>query len=150
MQQHDRERALTQRGVREAMLVGNYLLKEQVRLDAIITSTAVRARTTAELITDAMKIEPGIIRDEDALYEASTRTFFEFIQRLDDNLHHILCVGHNPAISYLTESLTKSEIGDMPPAGLAVVKFSASSWKEINQGSGELQNYIFPQMLGLE
>jgi phosphohistidine phosphatase len=150
MEQHDKERSLTHRGVREAMLIGNYLLKEQVRFDVIIASVAVRARSTAELITDAMRLEHGIIRDEEALYDASTRTFFQFIQQLDDALQHVLCVGHNPAISYLTESLTKSEIGDMPPAGLAVVKFGSSSWAEVNQGSGELQNYIFPQMLGFE
>jgi phosphohistidine phosphatase len=60
---------------------------------------------------------------------------------------NVLCVAHNPAISYLAESLTKAEIGDMPPCGLAIIKFNINSWKEVSQGSGELENYIYPGML---
>ena len=148
--QPDRERELTQRGVREALLIGNYLHKEKTTFDAVLSSVAIRARATATLLAEAMKFDPETITEEEALYEASTRTFYQFIASLDDKLESVLCVGHNPSISYLAESFTKSEIGDMPPAGLTKIRFNVSSWKEVSQGNGELQNYIFPEMLGGE
>lgn len=146
--QHDRDRDLTQKGVREATLIGSYLYKENTAFDAVICSTALRAKATCVIVADAMKIENERIQESDSLYEASTRTFFEFVMQLDPHIKTVLCVGHNPVISYLAESLTKSEVGDMPPAGLAVIKFTSEGWKDIVPGEGELQNYIYPKMLG--
>ena len=59
----------------------------------------------------------------------------------------MLCVGHNPVITYLAESLTKEVIGDIPPGGIVAIKFPADQWKTIQPGSGELESYIRPEML---
>jgi len=147
---HDKERELTQRGIREALLIGNYLRKENTVFDVVLCSVAIRAKETASLMADAMKFSPEKIVEDEALYDASTRTFFQFITTIHDKHHTALCVAHNPAISYLAESFTKAEIGDMPPAGLAIIKFNISSWKEVSQGNGELQNYVYPKMLMVE
>jgi len=146
----DKERDLTPAGIREALLVGNYLLREKTTFDQIISSTAIRADATARLIADVMKFDIEKINKQDALYDASTRTLFQFVQQLEDQYHNILCVGHNPSISYLAESFTKAEIGDMPSGGLAIIKFNMHSWKDVSQGNGELQNFIYPKMLGEE
>ncbi len=145
--EHDRERELTQGGIREALLIGAHLLRENIKFDAIHTSTAVRSKATAVIVTDAMKISSDEIIEDDSLYEASTRTFFEFVTQLDDEVRSVLCVGHNPVITYLAESLTKAEIGDMPPAGLAVIKFSNDPWQTIAPGKGELESFVPPKML---
>lgn len=145
--QLDKERELTHRGVREALRIGTYLYKENTTFDTILCSIATRAKATASLIADAMKSEREKIVEQEALYEASTRTFFQFISQLNDQHHSVLCVAHNPSISYLAESFTKAEIGDMPPGGLAVIKFNIQAWKEVSQGNGELQNYVYPGML---
>lgn len=145
--QPDKERELTPRGMREAILLGAYLHKENTSFDTVLCSVAERAKATANLIADAMKFDLEKIVVEDALYEASTRTFFQFISQISDDHQKVLCIAHNPSISYLAESLTKAEIGDMPPCGLAIIKFNVNSWKEVSQGSGELQNYVNPGMI---
>jgi phosphohistidine phosphatase len=145
--QDDHDRVLTPRGMREALLMGNYLLKEKTKLDLIICSTADRARATAGLVVDGMKWDEKKITYSDELYEASTRTFFNFLTSLDDTYKHIMCISHNPVITYVAEYLTKAEIGDMAPGALATIKFSLASWKEISEGNGELENHIYPEML---
>lgn len=145
--QQDKDRELTQRGVREATLIGAHLYKENISLHAIFSSSAERARSTAGIVADAMKTEAGDIRIEDDLYDASTRTFFDFITQIDNDLVHVLCVGHNPVISYLAESLTKEIIGDLPPGGIVSIKFASDQWKTIQPGSGELESYVRPEML---
>jgi len=145
--QQDKERELTQRGVREALLIGSHLYNENVSFNAVFSSSAERARSTASIVADAMKIDPDSIQIEDALYDASTRTFFEFITQIDNALQHVLCVGHNPVITYLAESLTKEEIGDMPPGGIVTIKFIAEQWKTIEPGGGELEGFVRPEML---
>jgi phosphohistidine phosphatase len=112
-----------------------------------MTSTAERARMTASMIADALKTDTEKIILQEDLYEASTRTFFQFLTQLEDHLHNVMCVAHNPVVTYLAEYLTGAEVGDMVPGGLAIIKFNIQSWKEVSQGNGELENYITPEML---
>lgn len=144
--QTDKDRDLTPTGIRQASLIGKYILKEKLTIDRIVSSPAQRAKATAQLIADTNAIDMDNLVLEEELYEASTRTFLEFINALEDDNQHIMCVGHNPVISYLAEYLTKSEIGDMDTAGLAIIKFKSNHWKEVATGTGELVNYIYPEM----
>ena len=58
-----------------------------------------------------------------------------------------MCVGHNPTITHVAEYITKAEIGDLVPGGLAIIQFNFNSWNEVSEGNGELVNYIYPAML---
>jgi phosphohistidine phosphatase len=55
--QPDKERELTSRGIREAILVGSYLYKENISFDTVLCSIAERAKATANLMSDAMKFK---------------------------------------------------------------------------------------------
>lgn len=145
--QSDKDRMLTSQGTRETLLIVGYLLKQKLMPGIIVSSTAERARTTAGLIADAMRIDPDQVLLEEELFQASTRTFLEVVNQLDDAHAHVMCVGHNPTISYLAEYVTKAEIGDMAPSGLAIIRFNCNSWKDAGPEKGELINYIYPQML---
>ena len=147
LKEMDKERTLSSRGIKEALMIGSYLFKDNVSLDIIMSSTAIRALTTAKLITDALKIDSDKISPQEELYEASPRTFLQFVAQLDDEHKHVMCVGHNPTISHLAEHFTKSEIGDMTPGGLSIITFQINSWKEVSEGNGELVRYVFPDML---
>jgi phosphohistidine phosphatase len=145
--QSDKERELTPKGIKESMLTGIYLLKSGVKLDAIISSSAARTRSTTQIVSDAMRADADKIIYEDQLYDASMRTFLEFINSLEDHLNNVMCVGHNPTISYLAEFLTRSHVGEMATGGLAIIKFDLTSWRKVEKGAGELVNYVSPSML---
>jgi phosphohistidine phosphatase len=145
--QDDQERKLTPRGMREALLIGTYLFKEKTTIDIIISSPAERAKATAGLVVDGLKWDSQRITFSDELYEASSRTFFNFLAALDDIHKHVMCISHNPVISYVAEYLTKEEIGDMAPGSFVAIKFNIDTWKEVGEGNGQLENYIYPEML---
>lgn len=147
LRDHDRDRELSPTGVRESLQMGTYLNRENVNPDIIICSSAARARATTQLAADAMKFDHNKITFDDELYTASVRTFFEFITKLDDDYSQVMCVGHNPTVSYLAEYLTGAEIGDMTTAGIVMIKFNIKSWREVSQGNGELLHYVYPSML---
>src|SRR5688572_18557067 len=140
--QSDFARELTPDGMGQAMRVARFLKEQKTFPEIIHASRAVRAKSTANLIAEALRFDETKIFYHDELYEASARTFFQFINQIDDNFHHVLCVGHNPAISYLAEYLTKAEIGDMVPAGMAIIEFPIGSWQEASKGNGELIRYL--------
>jgi phosphohistidine phosphatase len=88
---------------------------------------------------------PEKIQLNEELYEASVRTFLREITQLEDTLNHVLCVGHNPSISYLAEYLTKAEIGDLPPGGLVIIQFEILLWQKIGEASGKFIKLIIPE-----
>jgi phosphohistidine phosphatase len=145
--ERDLDRELTPVGLKQSISIGAYLIKNPVNIDAIMSSTAERAKATANMIADTLKFDQEKIFFQEDLYDASTRTFFQFISQLADDYQTVMCVAHNPAISYLAEYLTRAEIGDLAPSGLVIIKFNIHSWKEVSQGNGELIQCIQPTML---
>jgi phosphohistidine phosphatase len=145
--QADKERELTLKGMQDATLIGRYLNDQKKNPKIFLSSTADRAKATMQLVCDVLKIETEKIQLEDELYEASVRTFLELVKQQDDSTDAIMCVGHNPTISYLAEYLTKAEIGDMPPAGLVIIRFRTTHWKDSNEGSGTLISFLTPENL---
>jgi phosphohistidine phosphatase len=143
----DKERELSTHGIRESLLIGSYLLKHKILPDIIITSPAKRAIGSANLVADALKTDTEKITVNEEFFQASPRTFLDIVNQLDDSLQHVLCVAHNPTLTYVAEYLTKAEIGDLVPAGLAIIRFNFNSWNEVGEGNGELVNYIYPSML---
>jgi len=145
--QSDKERSLTPRGLRECVIVGTYLHQQNISFDCILTSEAQRAQDTARFVADAMKMDVGKIMTTEELYEASSRTFFQFLTTIDDRFNTVLIVGHNPVITYVAEYLTQAEIGDMATGGLVVVKCNVPAWKTLSQGNGELEYYTHPGII---
>lgn len=145
--QTDKDRELTPVGVKEALRMGAFLASEKITPDIIYTSEAARAVTTSHLLCDALKLDYEKIIQDEELYRASVRTFFELIENIDMQFNRVMCVAHNPVISYLAEYLTKAEIGDMTTAGIAAIRFDIPSWKDISEGNGELIQYTSPSML---
>ncbi len=145
--QADKERELTLKGVQDARLIGGHLYARKKNPKIILSSTAVRAKTTAQLVSEELHIETGKIQLDDGLYDTSVRSFLELVKEIDNSANAVMCIGHNPAISYLAKYLTNAEIGDMPPAALVIIQFQQIQWSDVSQGKGILINFVTPENL---
>lgn len=145
--ENDRERELTPYGINQSVHMGILLSRASITPDTIFCSPATRTRQTATLLADTMKLDSQRTQFDDELYHGSTRTLFAFITRFDNGLHHVMCVGHNPTLTYLAEYFTKEAIGDLVTAGIVIIKFDISSWVEVSQGNGRLIQYLQPDIL---
>ena len=136
--QDDKARELTQSGVKDALHTGAWLRDQNTQWDLLVSSSAMRAEQTAHMVAEGMKLDHPRILLEDVLYEASVRQLLDYVNNIEDAYHSVLIVGHNPAISYLAEYLTKADIGDMAPGAVAIIRFELSSWKMVSESSGVL------------
>lgn len=144
--QVDKDRDLTATGMREAASIGHYIKKNNLAIERIVSSAAIRAQSTSSVINGIIGTNAEIVIEDD-LYEASVRNLMEYVNRLDDEYKNVLIVGHNPYLSYFAEYLTKAEIGSMFTAGLATLRFSVDRWSAIAEGSGSLENYVYPAIV---
>ena len=145
--QSDLDRELTPVGTKETFQIGAFLHREKIQPEVIYCSTAERARMTAQLISDTIKLDVEKIIPDEELSQASVRTFLEFVTQLDNAYDSVMCVGHNPVISYLAEYLTDAEIGVLPTTGLVAIKLGIDSWQNVEKGRGEVSLTITPGML---
>jgi phosphohistidine phosphatase len=126
----DHERPLNKRGKSDAPRMGRLLKREHLVPDIIISSTAMRARATAEVVAKASSYDGEIVLDK-SLYAAGPEAYLGVIHALSDEYVRVLIVGHNPGLEELVELLT-GEIHLMPTCSLAHVKFRVNKWSEID------------------
>jgi phosphohistidine phosphatase len=124
----DHDRPLNKRGKRDAPRMGRLLKKENLVPDIIISSTAMRARTTAEVVAKSSGYK-GDITFNRSLYAAGPQAYIDALHDLSDDHVRALVIGHNPGLEELVEMLT-GEIHLMPTCSLAYVKLRIGKWIE--------------------
>ena len=139
----DHERPLNERGLRTAPFIGGLMKERGLVPDVIVSSPAMRAKQTAELVREAAGFEPEITFNE-RIYEASVSTLIAVITELDNEADRVLLVGHNPGAEGLIYYLN-GEIAPMPTAALAIIELEIGSWAEIDGGRGTLKQVIRPK-----
>ncbi len=126
----DHDRPLNDRGRRDAPEMGRRLRERGVSPQAILSSTAVRARTTAEAIAEQLGVAPDVVALDERLYGSSPETILAVVGELDDEVATVLIVAHDPGMSDLAYRLS-GEIEHMPTCAVAEFRFRTWSWSEI-------------------
>lgn len=142
----DHDRPLNDRGKRDAPRMGKVLLKERLIPQLIISSSAARARSTAEKVAKMSRYN-GEISIDSSLYRAGSSAYMNALRRLTNQTDTVLIVGHNPDAEHLVEILT-GNVMTIPTCGLAYVKLSIERWLDLKDDKkGELAKIWRPKEL---
>lgn len=144
----DHQRPLAKRGLRDAPKMGARLAAWGPPVDRVISSSAVRAFATAELVTAEMGLPWDEIVQEDALYHASETEMLELIQEQEDYLDGVMLFGHNPGMTYLVNDLSDLDLENLPTCGVAILQFDVESWTEIGDTPASNAEFDYPKRKG--
>jgi phosphohistidine phosphatase len=128
----DKDRPLNDRGRRDAPKMGDRLAKRDVKPDLILSSPAVRALETAEIIAKKLDYKRKKIVVDDRLYAATADDLLDVVHKLGDKLERVMLFGHNPELTELAHRLS-SKITNMPTCAVAEFTFDAKSWSSIGK-----------------
>jgi phosphohistidine phosphatase len=128
----DRERPLDDRGRRDATRMGKRLAERSVKPDLILSSPALRALTTAQLIADEIGNSPRDIVVVERLYASTPGKVVEVIHALDNRMERVMLFGHNPEFTELAHRLSP-EIRDMPTCAVAEFRFDTKVWPDVGE-----------------
>ena len=126
----DHDRPLNGRGQRDAPAMGRRLAEQGLAPDRILSSTALRARTTAQLIAEALGFDAADIVLDERLYAASADEVLRVIGELDGEVGTAMVVGHNPETASLAHRFS-SDIHEMPTCAVAEFTFDVDAWYEL-------------------
>lgn len=142
----DHDRPLKKRGKRDAPRIGRLLAREGLVPDRILSSTAERARATAEAVAEACGFG-GSLELSRVLYLAGPDDIVDVVRALPDDGGIVLVVGHNPGLEMLVEALTRRP-ETLPTAALARIALPIRSWSRLaTRTRGELVDLWRPRKL---
>ena len=130
----DRARPLDDRGRRDAPRMGKRLAGRDVKPDLIVSSPALRALTTAQLIADEIGYERERIVVDDRLYASSADALLAIVRALDKKLERVMLFGHNPEFTELARRLS-NEIADMPTCAVAEFRYDTTLWRDVGEAA---------------
>ncbi len=150
--EEDFERPLKDRGRKDTPMMGKFLASIGATPDLLISSPAVRARQTAELLAPAAGFM-GEIRWEESIYAASAGELMSLLRHLPDEANYVLLVGHNPGFEDLAARLIGADAYGMasglrlPTAAAAHLALMVDTWNAVQANSGQLIWLVNTRML---
>lgn len=134
----DHDRPLNRRGKRDAPRVGELLKELDLVPQQIFSSSALRAASTARLVTQGCGFDPERIDITPQLYLATPDTYIDYVRRHAEGEGRVLVIGHNPGLEGLLHVLTGLD-EHLPTAALAEVRLDIEDWDSIHRDApGEL------------
>ena len=141
---NDHERPLAKRGVEAAKKMGIFLHAKNQIPELVISSTAVRAKTTVELAMDSAKWTSKFLLER-GIYGGSPDFLLELIHSQDDIYNSICLVGHEPNFSMFISRATNDNYVNFTTANMAKINFDVQEWSRIFFGDGTLEWHQKPK-----
>ncbi len=147
----DFDRPINKRGKRSAILIGEWMRENNRLPQKIISSPAVRAKQTTELVIKQFpSMNSGEVTYDKDLYLADPDTLIEVIQLYKNDLNSLMIVAHNPGLEQLVHSLSSEADTDyrsMTTANLVIFEYLDNQFNPLTD-KGKIIEFIKPKELG--
>lgn len=140
----DRERPLNERGKRDAPEMAKRLRKQDLKIDAFVSSPAKRALRTARYFAEEFGVEKEDIQVEERLYGAGPLQFENVVASLEE-VDSAVLFSHNPGITEYANTLCDVRTDDMPTCALFAVQARVESWKDFAGAEKKFLFYDYPK-----
>jgi phosphohistidine phosphatase len=125
--QSDHDRSLDKRGIGAAQDLAQHLVKEGVKVDCLLVSSAKRTCMTASLLLEAISVDPAQVRVLDSLYLASAQHLMDRIHKTDDDIDTLMIIGHNPGLEDLANAFYPV-VKELGTAQMVHVTLNTAQW----------------------
>lgn len=141
----DFSRPLAPRGLRSVPEMGRRLARRRELPELIVSSTALRAISTARAVAREIGYrEDGILEAPD-LYLASPDAILAVIRQTPASAHTLMIIGHNPGLTDFANMFEDVRLDDMPTAGMLCAEFDAQDWSSIDPARAHFAWYDYPK-----
>jgi len=143
----DHDRPLMEKGIEKTRLIAGFLLKNSVKPDLLISSSALRARETARIIAGKIGYPESEIKIENSIYGAGIEDIFDILFAIPDSFNSVMLVGHNPTFTYFVNYFLKDKLDWMPTSAVVSIEFKTDKWEYIANVRKRVKFVVTPKML---
>lgn len=128
----DKDRPLKERGILDAHLVAENLIKKISKPDVFVTSSANRALHTAVIFANTFNYPLANLQINSSLYSFSDGYLIKTIKALDDGFDSVIIFSHDHGISTFVNTYGNKKIHKVPTTGVIGITFDIKHWKNLN------------------
>lgn len=154
----DHDRALNERGRKAAVAVATFLHRTYFggndspallpAPERLVSSTALRALTTAQIMRDTFALPVDTLLLESGLYLAEAGRILEVARGFNESWRHVMMFGHNPGMHDFAERiLARAHIPKMPTCTAVIMALPHEFWGLADWQEAQLIGYITPKAL---
>jgi len=143
----DHERPLLEKGKKRTRLINDYFIQNNITVDLIISSHAVRAVETAKIIARAIGYPGESIRIDRMIYHANADRLLDQFFDIPNEIRSVMLVGHNPTLTNFANQFLSEKIEWLPTSGVVCINFDTAKWEDISMAKYDPIFLIYPKML---
>jgi phosphohistidine phosphatase len=141
--QQDPERELSPLGIERINKLGAYLKTNNCKIDALFTSTAIRAIQTAGIIAEYLDYSNDKIIATKQLYMNGQEEYFNVILAQENaDVNNIMIVGHNPDVTNIVHFFVPDFISYVQTGACFCFDFKTDDWTTIFTAEREVRFYV--------
>ncbi len=141
----DIDRPLNERGYGDAHKMSLVLREKKIAPDLIISSSAIRAISTALIFCRNLNYDTKIIFINKTLYNTSSKEYLHCISKTDNKHQTVFLFGHNPTITNTANELTNVLTEEMPTCCVAGISSTVDTWEAFVKNTNILSYFDFPK-----
>lgn len=141
----DHDRPLARRGRKAAERLCRWSSANRVLPELVLCSTALRARSTLDLVLGGLGNPQVAI--ESCLYHATAWDLLDRLHTVPEGVTEVLLVGHNPGLHDLVGMLAPPGTGEFPTGALAKLRLAIDAWPAARPSCAQLDQIVLPRLL---
>ncbi len=141
----DHDRSLNEKGVSDALEMGQRLVNKDMSFDLMVSSSAIRALTTCQLIASKLKYPLDEIVQDRGIYEADLSCLKKTVRSFEKENSYVAIFGHNPAFHLLAEELSNNGIERFPTCAMMYIAFDVEDWSNCFDSSCKVLFFDYPK-----
>lgn len=143
----DFERPLNERGNSDAPKMAERILKKNLHIELLVTSTAKRAHQTCEHFSKILGLNNKDILKENSLYHASSEMIHDVIRQLDNKYETVAIFTHNPGVTdFVNGLIADTKIDNMPTCGIFCVESDINEWNQFEKAEKRFRFFDYPKL----
>lgn len=143
----DFDRPLNDRGKSDVPRMTAFLRASKIRVDQIISSSAIRANSTARLIARGLEMDESSVLLDRRIYLADVHQLQSILREISDEWQSVMLVGHNPTLTDCANALTGDSLNNLPTCSVYGVELAIDSWLKLRNGVGKRTLFQVPKAL---
>ncbi len=154
----DHDRLLNERGRKAAPAVATFLHRAYFggaespavlpMPDRLVTSTAARALSTAQIVRETLGLETDHLLLESRMYLAEPETLMGVVRHLDESWRHAVLFGHNPGMhDFVERLLARAHVAKLPTCTAVLMALPVAYWALADWNEAQLIGVVTPKVL---
>lgn len=139
---NDFDRELTTEGFDRIRTQAQQLKNKSQKFDLIVTSSALRAKQTAEKLKTYLNINNNIVIEDWLYQDYTTQDLLELFQSFANQYQSVILIAHNPSISAMASNFSHSSNYIFNPCSILKLDFATDEWKNLNVRTGKEDFYL--------